>query len=509
MRGQKLFLLAFLLISGCVALPPHTNELVLYAYPETSTTLLGRSASDFYSRNKIDRSQSGLSLIQNAADAYIARITLVRLAEKSLDLQYYLYHDDQTGSFLFNELWKAAERGVRIRLLLDDMDVHRNDSNLALLAQHPNINIKTFNPFDRKYFKGIQYVTKFGKVTRRMHNKLFIADNQFAILGGRNIGDEYFGADSDKAFVDLDVAIIGNKVKEASYAYDLYWNHQLSYTPEELNIRTPQLNINETGEQLNSYAKSIKSSNFEEALSKSTLPIKIASNNISFVIAETEVLYDHPNKIINEDNQNKLLTKLIPYLSNIEKELILITPYFIPGEEGVEFLKTLALRGITVKILTNSYASTDVPLVHAAYANYRKTLVESGVEIYELAVANGISKKQHSKSGRSNSSLHAKYFSVDEKNIFIGSFNFDPRSANQNTEIGIMIKSEVVVKKMLRSFNQLIEKDSYKLKIINGDLNWSKLIKGKEVLLDTEPNTTVFDRLYIKVMSKLPIESQL
>ncbi len=507
---------AFLLMSGCATLPEDFERPMSYAYIDTDDTRLGRSRLD---EKTAHPGQSGFLLLGNGLDAFVARAVLAQAAERSIDVQYYLYHNDLTGRLFTNELLKAADRGIRVRLLVDDMDLGGRDLGAALLDSHHNIEVRIFNPFSRHTSRATQFVTRLGSVTRRMHNKSFTVDNQAAILGGRNIGDEYFEADPDLAFSDLDVLAIGTVVKEVSASFDRYWNSELAYPATVLRggPPTPQ-EIKEAGQRLDEFVAQQADSPYLQALWDSRLADDIRRNRIQFQWGHAEVIYDQPEKLLHDFSETEfhLAPKLAPYLDGVKKELIIFSPYFVPGKHGTAFLTQLCERGVRVRIFTNSLTSTDVAIVHAGYAKYRKDLLRAGVELYEMnkTFSEEDRKRRKGKRGSSKASLHAKSFVLDRKQVFIGSLNLDPRAVLHNTEIGIVFASAEVAEGMGDWFDQNIERVAFRLELVTGrngheQILWHGLDHGERRVFDVDPYSGFWQRFGIDFMSILPIESQL
>ena len=506
------------LLSGCSSLPNNTQT-PSYFKTNTSDTLLAQSVKSQRAKEGVRADQSGMVLLGNGVDAFVARAALAQLAEKTLDVQYYLYHSDLSGGVLLNQLWLAAERGVRVRVLLDDMDMSGRDRNLAILNAHPNIEIRLFNPFIRGKNRTHQLLTRFGSVTRRMHNKSFTVDNQITIIGGRNIGDEYFGAAEDVAFSDLDVALNGPVVQQVSTSFDLYWNTELSYPVDALTSKAiSQDDLLKASKDITAFVEKHKTSAYAERLRNSSLVEQAKTGSIQWYWGSAEALYDDPMKISASREKTKyhLAPRLGRIIDGVENELIIISPYFVPGKEGIDFFKDLINRGVKVRILTNSLASNDVSIVHAGYSRYRKRLLEAGVELYEMDDMSELTKKQkkaireaRSGSDGSKSSLHAKYFILDRKQAFIGSLNLDPRSFIENTEIGAIINAEVLAKYLAKHFDQTIHDIAFSVTLHDGDIQWDKFVDGKNITWDTEPNTTWWMRFKVGFMRILPGESQL
>jgi len=503
-------------LSGCASLPENTNRTESYAFTDTQDTLLGKDVEEY---RKQGYTGDGFILLGNGLDAFVARAALAEAAERSLDVQYYLYHNDLVGKLFTGFLWKAAERGVRVRLLVDDMGLDGRDEGIIALDSHPNIELRVFNPFDRDIVRGAQFVTGLGSVTRRMHNKSFTADNMATIIGGRNIGNEYYDADPTLEFADLDVLAIGDVVKEVSNSFDMYWNASLAYPATTIIKQRPsQEELQKLEEKLLLFMEEQQTSNYMTALLNSELANNIRDNTVTYHWGDAVVVVDHPEKITSSRDANELhlMTQLAPYFEGIEKELIIISPYFVPGDEGVEFFKSLTDNGVRVKILTNSLSSNDVGIVHAGYSNYRRALLRNGVELYEMnkKLTRAQRKDKKGIGSSSKASLHAKVFVLDREQVFIGSLNLDPRSFYENSEIGLVLNSPEIAESMAKGFDADIDKYTFRLELNedeDGDeqLLWHGYEKGSPVTFDVDPYTSFWRRFGVGFMSWLPIESQL
>ena len=508
--------LLFLIFSGCATLPENTVRNDSYAYEDTDQTRIGKAR-----RAKIEAhpGQSGFYLLGNGLDAFVARAVLANGADRSIDAQYYLLHGDLTGILFIDQLVKAADRGVRVRLLVDDMDLAGKDIGAAALDSHPNIEVRLFNPFSRNTGRTVQFVTRLGSVTRRMHNKSFTVDNQITILGGRNIGDEYFDADPKLAFADLDVMVIGPVVRQVSTSFDQYWNSELAYPASTL-VEKPLTDeqIEEKHRLLKEYVAQQKNSDYLRALRESNLANKMRSDTVNFHWGSAQIVVDQPEKLLHDTDRTEfhLSGQLRPYLAKIQDELIIFSPYFVPGIKGTEFLTQLSKKGVRVRILTNSLSSTDVGIVHAGYSRYRRQLLRSGVELYEL---NKKTRKKESqgkmgKEGGSAASLHAKSFVFDRKRVFIGSLNLDPRSVRQNTEIGVVFSSAEAANVLADWFDQNIDQVAFRVELKmdetgNEIILWHGMEDGEQRVFRADPYTSFWQRLGISLLNILPIESQL
>ena len=506
----------FFVFGGCATLPTDFERIESYAYSDTDNTIFGKSIS---ARSAAHPEKSGFYLLRNGLDAFLARVILIQRAERSIDVQYYLYHDDLVGRLFTDQLLKAADRGVRIRLLVDDMDLAGRDLGAAVIDSHPNMEVRIFNPFSRKTARISQFITRMGSVTRRMHNKAFAVDSQIAILGGRNIGDEYFDANPDLVFSDLDVMTIGPVVKDVSTAFDRYWNNDLAYPATVLKGDPPTVEeVQQFRGQLDDFVTQQVDSPYLQALRNSNMATKIREDRVIFAWGDGHVIYDQPEKILQKTSETSfhLFPQLVPYLDDVKKELIIFSPYFIPGKSGTAFLTHLVDRGVKVRILTNSLASNDVGIVHSGYSKYRKPLLRGGVELYELNSQLTRKERDQKKGtgGSSKASLHAKSFVLDRKNVFIGSLNLDPRAMIHNTEIGVILASEEIAGDMGAEFDQNIDRNAFRLELVkskNGSekILWHGLIDEEEKTFDVDPFTGFWQRLGINFMRLFPIESQL
>lgn len=509
-------LVLVILLSGCAGLPDNSGRTKSFVIKDNHETTLGKSIQASRDEgNNLD----GFIILNDGLDAFVARIALAELAEKSLDVQYYLYHDDLVGGLFTAYLLRAADRGVRVRLLLDDMDMEDRDDHILALDKHPNIEVRIFNPFDRSLSRVPQYVSGLGSLTRRMHNKSFTVDNSASILGGRNIGNEYFDANPSLEFADVDVLAVGDVVQDVSSSFDLYWNSALAYPAATLiNEDIAEGQEVELKRSLYRYLEENRNSEYARALKTSDLAIKIREQNLDFINGEASIVVDHPDKISSSRDANELhlVPQLAPYFKNIQSELIIISPYFVPGDEGVEFFEKLVNKGVDVRILTNSLSSNDVSVVHAGYSKYRMPLLRAGVELYEMnkKLTRKERKEKKAPGGSSEASLHAKAFIIDREYIFIGSLNLDPRSFYENTEIGLVLKSPETAALMSQKVTETMNKQAFRLQLVVDDegyeeIQWSGFENEKAVSFDVDPYTSFWRRLGVSIMSLLPIDSQL
>ena len=509
-------LLALTFVSGCATLPENVNRTESFAYTDTGDTAIGREFADKIAEHP---GKSGFFLLGHGLDAFVARAVFAHFAERSIDVQYYLYHADLVGRLLADQLLKAADRGVRVRMLVDDMGLEGRDFNVAAMDSHPNLEIRIFNPFSRKTGRISQFLTRMGSVTRRMHNKSFTVDGQVTILGGRNIGNEYFEADPDLEFADLDVIAVGPVAREVSASFDRYWNSELAYPVSALvdEPPTPE-DVRQLRRQLDDFVAEQEDSAYLMSLRNSKLARQLRDGEAKLIWGDAVVIYDQPEKLLHDTDRTEfhLAPKLKPFLEKIDKELIIFSPYFVPGKKGTAFLTQMVERGVRVRILTNSLASNDVGIVYSGYAKYRKSLLRGGVELYEMnkKLPRAQRKEKKAPGGSSKASLHAKSFVFDREQVFIGSLNLDPRAVVHNTEIGVVLASPEIAEGMGDWFDKNIEELAFRLELVTDEdgsetLLWHGLVDGKPVTFDVEPYTGFWKRFGIGFLRLLPIESQL
>lgn len=454
--------------------------------------------------------KSGIYPLANGRDAFLARLALVESAQYSLDLQYYIWHDDISGRLLAQSLYKAAERGVRVRLLLDDHTMAGMDAMIATLNQHPNIEVRLFNPYMQRGFRPLGYLSDFFRLNRRMHNKSLTADSLVSVVGGRNVGDEYFGATDGVLFADLDVAGVGDVAQKVSAEFDQYWNSEVCF-PAETILGAEHDKLAQSGQFPTQFTGDDASNGYLKLLAESSFARYLREGGLPLIWATTEVVSDLPEKALgNHEKKNNLFQKHIaPLMAKTEKELLLVSPYFVPTKQGEAFLSGIAKQGRSVHVLTNTLQANDVAVVHAGYIKHRQALLENGVKLYELKPESTIktSKIKNMYSG-SGASLHAKTFAVDGRYLYVGSFNFDPRSADLNTEMGVIIDNAELAGqlRMVLEADQLHHAYAVSLNE-NGKAVWkTRGDDGELHSSDKEPEASLFRRVQVWVASRLPID---
>jgi putative cardiolipin synthase len=493
-------------LQGCAELPSLDDRTISVTLPRTADTPLGRAlAPVLQGRGE----HSGLVRLVDGRDAFAARMRLADVAERSLDVQYYIWHDDLTGTLLFDALRRAADRGVRVRVLLDDNNTAGLADLLAAMAAHPNIEMRLFNPFVVRRWRPLAYITDFPRLNRRMHNKSFTADNQVTIVGGRNIGDEYFGAGRDVLFFDLDVMAIGPVVNDVSQDFDRYWASDSAYPAERLLPHPGASAMLALAAAAERVKHSPEASAYMAAVAEQPFVREMLERRLTFDWAPTRLVSDDPAKGQGRVPQDELLwTRLTRIMKAPEHELHIISPYFVPEEAGTTHFANLAKQGVKVTILTNSLESTDVPAVHSGYARWRRSLLAAGISLLEIKRSDKADSARSTRLGSSSdSALHGKAYSVDRQQAFIGSFNFDPRSAWLNTELGFVIDSPAMAGAIADAVEGRLAARAYHVRLTDtGTLQWVDQVGGKQVVHDVEPGTTLWQRFGVSLMSLLPLE---
>lgn len=459
--------------------------------------------------------QAGLSLVADNLDAFTVRVLSAREAGRSLDLQYYIWKADLTGNLVVHELLAAADRGVRVRLLLDDLNAHAKDTVLAALDRHPNVEVRMFNPSrGRKasFVRGVEMLLRGFSLNRRMHNKAWIADNRIAVVGGRNIGDEYFGAAQESNFLDADLAAVGPPVEETSRIFDAYWNSVSAIPLSEL-VDADELSLPRLRRVGALLYRSKDAAPYLEQLRKSpNLKTLLRGSRTPRWTTDTHVFSDPPEKAEGAPRRGDWLIDAIgPSFAGARREMFISSPYFVPGDDGVAALLRMRQRDVRVSVLTNSLSATDVAAVHGGYAPYRTPLLQGGVELFEL-MARGPGGGGSGLLGSSSSeaSLHTKAFMVDGETGFVGSVNFDPRSINLNTEMGILFADRQLTADLLRIYQWKVGgQSSYRLWLENGQLRWQDGSVEPPRVWTEEPNADWKRRTMAAVVRWLPVESQL
>jgi putative cardiolipin synthase len=513
-------LLAAAVLAGCThsdLRPDYVRDPSTSLAPDPDAPLVAEAAKLAAAHG----SDSGLRLLPNAIEALLARVALADRARHSIDLQYYIYHADATGKLLAQHLLAAADRGVRVRVLLDDLHEVGHDPVLRALDAHPHIEIRLFNPFHERsggaWGMGKQFVGDFSRLDRRMHNKAFVVDGAAAIVGGRNIGDEYFDASDAVNFRDLDVLAIGPVVAEVGAVFDAYWNSDPSVPIDAFRAREAPADIAALRKSLSDNALAMRDTPFGRGALTEAGEIRSAGTIGPVAWGEATFLADDPSKATPDVDRSELhlAPRVREWLDGARERILLISPYFIPRDKGTKYLEAKRTAGIGVAVLTNSLSSTDADGVYAAYAAYRPALLAAGVELYELKPDAERSRRQKHQiaSTESASSLHSKVIVVDADKAFIGSMNLDPRSHSLNTEDGVIVTSPEIARELAGIFALATDPAvTYKVQLKPGSTSavfWETKEGGRTVTFDDAPNTSGWRRFKAGFSRVLPIEDQL
>jgi putative cardiolipin synthase len=510
------FTILWMFLQACSTLPPNTEKAETHHLPAAADTALTQ-----YAHAEVDKhpQQSGFRLLTLSTNALLSRVALVDHAAHSIDLQYYIFANDMTGHLMMQHLLAAADRGVRIRMLIDDNNFDDKDHLFEALDSHPNIEIRLFNPFQTRdptlLSRATQLMLEWRRLNRRMHNKSFIVDNNVAIIGGRNIGDPYFDAGSDTHFRDLDVVAIGPVVQQASNAFDAYWNCEAAYPLNQLQKSDgSDQRLAAARLRLNKDVRAFAQSDYAQAVLDELPDGPTADKRGAWFWGDAELVADQPEKIeaTGDVPALRIGPQLKSMLDGAQYEILATTPYFVPGEAGTQHLVSLAQGGVSIKILTNSLASTDEPAAHAGYVHYRKALVEGGVQLYELKPTSGQSQSSTSLGTSSGISLHAKTIVVDSRHVFIGSLNMDQRSKLLNTEMGVIVDSPGLAQAISEFFDTATQpSNAYRLTIdpASQSLIWNAEDAGKPVSYRSDPGATTKRRTEVTLLRLFPIDSLL
>ncbi|AJW47199.1 phospholipase D family protein [Ralstonia mannitolilytica] len=552
------------LLAACASLPDHVDRPVTTALAAPApATSLGRLVQ----ANAPSPDVSGFRLIASGEEAYATLLTLADRAERTLDLQYFIIESDNSVRELMRHVLAAAERGVRVRMLVDDLHSDGRDVAFLKFSSHKNIDVRLFNPFPggrmsnvTRYLSG---AAEFRRVNRRMHNKAFIADNALAVTGGRNLGAEYFTQDKNTNFVDLDVLAAGPAVRQLSAAFDSYWNSEFAYpvqalAPEPSNAHPPEQKDGnypppvpaartpegpprhidvptaplDFGSGPQESARSVadveqqrmrNETDLAHPTPTEPLPLRpalrdwfladqIARRRLRLEWVPAQVIVDRPAKVSGEKVEpggERLAQTLLHLIDEAKSEVALISPYFVPGKAGVDVIRHLRERGVRLRVLTNSLAATDAPIVHVGYAKYRSALLDSGVELYELRPTLGDRPKAVGSFRSSQASLHVKSIIIDRNTLFVGSMNIDPRSIALNTETGLIIRSPVLAQAVAKLFDDSIGDSAYRVTQVDGHLRWTTHQNGKEVSVDHEPDVGFGRRAWIQMLAPFTPEELL
>ena len=515
-------------LGGCASLPPGSD------FPRAASSALAhpektRLGQQFETAAREHDGNSGFRIIAVGADGFLSRMQMINAAERTLDLQYFIFRGDETGRLLTGAVLHAADRGVRVRVLIDDGETVAGDDQITALEAHPSIEIRIFNPFAYRghstLFRATEFMFNASRLDYRMHNKLLVVDNAIALIGGRNIGDQYFQIAPGSQFADDDVFAAGPIAQRLSRTFDEFWNNALSIPLEALSGGKPsRMALSEQRVVLHEESRQLKADGIDYVKRvASGEPFNgMISGRLPLVWAHAQLISDSPDKkkVDSGAMVGRLMDRAVASATQaVQSELLMVTPYLIPGDEGMQMFKDLRQRKVRVRILTSSLESSRVLLAQSGYMPYRVPLLEDGVELYEIRSLLGNARGSGQTAAISrygNYSLHAKMFVFDRQRLFIGSMNFDQRSKHLNTEIGLIIDSPALAQQIIARFEAMVQPaNSYTLALRPSDVGgapsllWRTQEDGQAVEYDTEPARDNWQRVKVNVLSLLPLDKEL
>jgi putative cardiolipin synthase len=509
-----------LTLGGCASLPPSSD------FPKTRSVALTEPDSTSFGQHfdalaRQNGGKSGFHIISIGVDGFLMRMQMINAAERTLDLQYYIFRGDETGRLLTGALIRAADRGVHVRVLVDDGETIPGDEQLFAIARHTNIEIRVFNPFGyrghNRLLRATDYLLNKRRLDYRMHNKLLVADNSMALVGGRNIGDQYFQIDPNSQFADDDVFVAGPIVRALSGTFDDFWNSVLAIPAEAFpTAKAPALHPQARAEK-------IKRAGFDyQAKLQTGEPLAgIISGRLQLAWADAQVVCDTPDKkrVVGGTRVGSLMyVPVAKAVAAVQSELLIVSPYVIPSNGELHLLDERREHNVHIRILTNSLESTPDLAAHSGYMHYRTKLLKNRVELYEVRSLLGSAQGSGQSANLSrygNYALHAKLFVLDRQRLFIGSMNFDQRSRRLNTEVGLIIDSPELSQETVKRFEAMTQpENSYTvaLRAVTPNsmhLVWRTAEGGSPVEYDTEPVRNAWQRIEVNFLSLLPLDSEL
>ncbi|MEM1403727.1 MAG: phospholipase D family protein [Pseudomonadota bacterium] len=497
-------------LTGCAGVDfdaPKTPS--YYTDVDVSETTLGASLGRI--DNRFGPGKSGFYPLGSGIDALSARILLIERAEKTLDVQYYLVGNDPIGDLFFHRLLNAADRGVRVRLLIDDIGTRSIEHKLAPLDAHPNLQLRLFNPFASRGNR-LWDLWDGRRLNRRMHNKSLTADGSVTIMGGRNIAGEYFGVNPKYNFGDLDVVAVGPVVPDTAKMFDRFWNATHSVPYVQL-IESPATkgDLSRLVADLEASIETLLGTPYRQVVNDSIEVLSYTTAD-SYTWAPYKLVYDAPDSALAEDTAaDQLITSSLRQVAEAaENEMLVLSPYFVPRKAGVEWLTGLADKGVQIDIMTNGLAANDHLVVYGGYAPVRKPLIRQGVRFYEMRGDLLIDGTKEAGIDAADSKLHGKAFIVDRKYVFIGSFNWDPRSANLNTEMGVIFHDAALGQEMAAGVYRILPSNTYEVTLNDaGDIRWRTHTDGVLQVFEKEPESDWWQRFKANLTRLLPIRGLL
>ena len=495
-----LLIVVLLFVSGCATVDLDVPREASYAISPDTDTRLKRSVDGWLGKNP---GPSGFYPLSDGTDALGVRLLLMHAADETSDVQYFLMKPDTAGIVFAAGLLAAAERGVRVRFLLDDIFTTINDRTLMLLDRHETIEVRLYNPVAGRGTKMFSFMGDFKRANRRMHTKSFVVDNQAMIVGGRNIADEYFGIETKGEFLDLDVVGIGPVAADVSTEFDRFWNDRRSIPLAAVGKPIDPDDLERARIAIERNQRDAVIAAMQNAQSTS-LVTAMTGEELSFFSAHGRVITDAPEKLDYKPGTDHalLVAELDAMIESAEEEIILLTPYFVPGKSGLEYWQQQGQRDVRIVIVTNSLASNNHTAVHSGYSRYRKAIVEAGIELYEVRVDSG-------EDPNAALTLHTKAFVFDRKQLFVGSLNLDPRSIEINTEMGVVIDSPELASATAAAVDAQIPPRAWRVQLDDrGKLTWTSIVDGEPVVVRSEPQVG-FGKKFQAFLLRIMPDSQL
>ena len=495
-----LAIVGLLFLSSCAYKTSAEHETYSHSLSSSPDSRIAKSL-------RLEQYSSPRALLIEAPDfALRSRADLINAADATIDIQYFIWQNDATGIFTVEKLLQAADRGVRVRALVDDIQLKGLVSKLNVLCEHPNIEIRIFNPFSMRMhfplelFRVAEFAIDGNRLNHRMHNKLLVADNQLAILGGRNIGDDYFGYSKKRNFIDTDILLSGHIVNKLSDGFDSYWNSRWAFPVSEIahaSVRKDDLLMlrERIHKRLADYPQLVLLAN------ESSFNHTIDRLGKAHVLSDAETVIDNPS-VRWFDLPDEIAAELTKVAMNVQREVLIVSPYLVPTPKLFDIAKLLIERGVRIKVVTNSLATNDIVIAHSAYARYRKAILASGIELYEMRADPEFTgsniAEQHS--------LHSKYIIFDDEVVFIGSMNLDRRSLHLNTELGVVLRSPGLIDALRGSFQTLIlPENSWRVTMTENGLRWT----SSTGIIDKEPAKSDMQRIKSQLLRAIPVSNQL
>jgi putative cardiolipin synthase len=515
------------IVAGCAGLPPGAD------YPRQASSALAHPERTplgaHYAAAATEHAEaSGFHILNDGVDGFLTRVQLIDAAEQTLDLQYFIFRGDETGRLITAALLRAADRGVHIRILVDDGDTVPGDQQILALDGHPGVEVRVFNPFRYRGHallpRSVEFLFNIRRLDYRMHNKMLVADNAAALIGGRNIGNQYFQMDPQSQFADDDLFSVGPIVTQLSATFDEFWNSTLSIPAAALVAGHHAAALRQSPEapRGGDPLQRLDSPGIDyAAMVASDEPVaSLISGRTPLVWATARVIADSPEKkaVLNGTRRGRLMALSVEQAaSEVQGELLMITPYFIPSPDEIALLDTLLRRNVRVALLTNSLSSAPDLVAQAGYAHYRVPMLEDGADLYEVRARIGRRRGSGQTtriSSFGNFGLHAKVFTFDRQRLFLGSMNFDRRSRRLNTEIGVIIDSPALAQQMVTRFEDLTRPENvYEVSLRGSGLGpgmvWGTVENGHPVEYTDEPARSHWQRLKMKFLEWIPLGDEL